>query len=128
MARPVCVVRSSRPQGDGLSEVFARMLAGQDLALTAGSSSSIELEPVAEPEIDVATLGEEELRTELVKVCLLSEASSAKNLAGSALSCSLPLARQPVSLDSECHLAEHATAAADHSGECQRSLRCALSS
>ena len=41
---------------------------GQELALTAGSSSSIEPEAEAEAEIEVSALDEEELRAELVKV------------------------------------------------------------
>ncbi len=51
----------------------AWLLVGEELALTAGSASSIETEPEAEPEIDIATLGEEKLRAELVKVRLHSK-------------------------------------------------------
>ncbi|CAL5229804.1 g13200 [Coccomyxa viridis] len=47
---------------------FAEALGtGQELALTAGSSSIATSKPEAEPEIDIATLGEEKLREELVK-------------------------------------------------------------
>ena len=46
-----------------------------ELSLTAGSNSSMEpeTEPKDEPEVDVAALGEKELRAELVKVRLSSE-------------------------------------------------------